>query len=125
MEEELYGISALCRTCGIGENTIKRYEAEGLIRPRVIKGKRFYSAEDIERIMMIRRLTRDLGVNLAGVEVILNMREQMVQMQKEFERIISDIRLELSRELMEFKSRMYRPLIENRARKIIKVEIED
>jgi len=64
--------------------TLRTYEREGLIRPARTEGNtRLYSQEDLERIELILRLTNELKVNLAGVEVILNMREQMEQMRRE------------------------------------------
>jgi len=67
--------------------TLRLYEREGLLKPSRSEGNtRLYTDTDLERLEIILSLTRDLGVNLAGVEIILNMREKMDAMQREFER---------------------------------------
>lgn len=82
-----YTISAIADHYGIHQQTLRMYEREGLLKPSRSDGNvRLYTDEDIERLELILGLTRDLGVNLAGVEVILNMREKMEQMQQEFNR---------------------------------------
>lgn len=78
----LYMISVVADMLDIHPQTLRAYEREGLLRPARTDGNtRLYSEEDLERIELILRLTKDLGVNLAGVEVILNMRERMSEMQ--------------------------------------------
>ena len=82
-----YTISAVADHYGIHQQTLRLYEREGLLKPSRSDGNvRLYTDSDIERLELILGLTRDLGVNLAGVEVILNMREKMEQMQQEFNR---------------------------------------
>ena len=82
-----YTISAVADHYGIHQQTLRLYEREGLLKPSRSEGNvRLYTDEDVERLELILGLTRDLGVNLAGVEVILNMREKMEQMQQEFNR---------------------------------------
>jgi MerR family transcriptional regulator/heat shock protein HspR len=79
-----YQISVVADMFDVHPQTLRTYEREGLIRPARSQGNtRLYSEEDVARIELILRLTKDLGVNLAGVEVILNMRERMEQMQRE------------------------------------------
>ena len=81
-----YTISVVAEQYGVHPQTLRLYEREGLIKPsRSAKGTRYYTEEDIEQLELVLNLTRDLGVNLAGVEIILNMREKMGQMQREFE----------------------------------------
>ena len=78
----LYMISVVADMFDIHPQTLRAYEREGLLRPSRTDGNtRLYSEADIERIELILRLTKDLGINLAGVEVILNMRERMSEMQ--------------------------------------------
>lgn len=78
---------------GIHQQTLRLYEREGLLKPSRSEGNmRLYTEEDLERLELILGLTRDLGVNLAGVEVILNMREKMDQMQREFNRFFEHLR---------------------------------
>ena len=83
-KKALYMISVVSEMFNIHPQTLRAYEREGLIRPSRTEGNtRLYSQDDLERIELILRLTNELGVNLAGVEVILNMREQMEQMRLE------------------------------------------
>lgn len=80
----LYMISVVAEMFDVHPQTLRTYEREGLIRPSRTEGNtRRYSEEDLERIDLILRLTNELGVNLAGVEVILNMRDRMEQMRRE------------------------------------------
>jgi MerR family transcriptional regulator/heat shock protein HspR len=82
-----YTISAVAELFDIHPQTLRLYEREGLLKPsRSIGNTRLYEDNDLERLEIILSLTRDLGVNLAGVEIILNMREKMDAMQNEFER---------------------------------------
>src|SRR5215207_5656817 len=88
-----YTISAVADHYGVHQQTLRMYEREGLLKPSRSDGNvRLYSDEDIERLELILNLTRDLGVNLAGVEIILNMREKMDQMQQEFNRFFGRLR---------------------------------
>ena len=82
-----YTISAVAAQYEIHPQTLRLYEREGLLKPSRSEGNtRLYTDSDLERLELILSLTRDLGVNLAGVEIILNMREKMDAMQREFER---------------------------------------
>src|SRR5947209_17370297 len=82
-----YTISAVAELYDIHPQTLRLYEREGLLKPsRSVGNTRLYEDSDLERLEIILSLTRDLGVNLAGVEIILNMREKMDAMQREFER---------------------------------------
>lgn len=86
-------ISVVAERYGIHPQTLRLYEREGLIKPvRSAGNTRLYDEECIRRLEIILTLTRDLGVNLAGVEVILNMREQMEKMQGEVERLVEFIK---------------------------------
>jgi MerR family transcriptional regulator/heat shock protein HspR len=88
-----YTISAVAELFEIHPQTLRLYEREGLLKPSRSDGNtRLYEDADIERLELILSLTRDLGVNLAGVEIILNMREKMNQMQSEFERFLEYLR---------------------------------
>ena len=85
-----YTISAVATQYDIHPQTLRLYEREGLLKPSRSEGNtRLYTDEDIARLEVILSLTRDLGVNLAGVEIILNMREKMDAMQREFERFFA------------------------------------
>ncbi len=84
-----YTISAVAELFEIHPQTLRLYEREGLLKPSRSEGNtRLYADTDLERLEIILSLTRDLGVNLAGVEIILNMREKMKGMQREFERFL-------------------------------------
>src|ERR1043165_9909919 len=86
-------ISTIAERYSIHPQTLRLYEREGLIKPTRSAGNtRLYDEEAIHRLEIILTLTRDLGVNLAGVEVILNMREQMERMQGEVDRMMEFIR---------------------------------
>ena len=85
-----YTISAVALQYEIHPQTLRLYEREGLLKPSRSEGNtRLYTDADLERLEVILSLTRDLGVNLAGVEIILNMREKMDAMQREFERFFA------------------------------------
>lgn len=97
---KLYMISVVSEMLGVHPQTLRIYEREGFIRPKRSGGNtRLYSEEDVEKLEMVLRLTRELGVNLAGVEVILSMREKMEQMQREMEETIQRLREDLAREI--------------------------
>jgi MerR family transcriptional regulator, heat shock protein HspR len=99
-EHRLFMISVVSEMLGIHPQTLRLYEREGFIKPkRSVGNTRLYSEEDVEKLEMILRLTRELGVNLAGVEVILSMREKMEQMQREMEETVHQLREELAREI--------------------------
>lgn len=88
-----YTISVAAELVSVHQQTIRHYERLGLIEPYRGKGDiRYFSPEDIDKLLQIRRLVEELGVNLAGVEVILNMRDQMAEEQGRFEREIEEVR---------------------------------
>src|SRR6187402_933429 len=85
-----YMISAVAESYGIHPQTLRLYERHGLLKPSRSEGNtRLYTAEDLERLEVILNLTRDLGVNLAGVEIILNMRAKMETMEEEIREFMS------------------------------------
>ena len=99
----LYMISVVAEMFDVHPQTLRAYEREGLLRPSRTDGNtRLYSEDDLERIELILRLTKDLGVNLAGVEVILNMRERMGEMQGRMNEMLQEV---LRRMESEFKER--------------------
>jgi MerR family transcriptional regulator/heat shock protein HspR len=90
-------ISAVAEQYAIHPQTLRLYEREGLLKPSRSDGNtRLYTDEDLERLEVILHLTRDLGVNLAGVEIILNMREKMGEMQCQIQEFISTLNRELA-----------------------------
>jgi MerR family transcriptional regulator, heat shock protein HspR len=91
-----YMISAVAEQYQIHPQTLRLYEREGLLKPSRSEGNtRLYTEEDLERLEVILKLTRDFGVNLAGVEIILNMREKMEAMQKQVEEFIATLNDEI------------------------------
>jgi MerR family transcriptional regulator/heat shock protein HspR len=92
-----YMISSVAEQYEIHPQTLRLYEREGLLKPSRSDGNtRLYTDGDLERLEVILKLTRDLGVNLAGVEIILNMREKMEEMQRQIENFISSLNLEIT-----------------------------
>jgi MerR family transcriptional regulator/heat shock protein HspR len=92
-----YMISAIAEQYQIHPQTLRLYEREGLLKPSRSDGNtRLYSDEDMERLEVILKLTRDLGVNLAGVEIILNMREKMEEMQRQIEQFVASLSTEMT-----------------------------
>ena len=90
-------ISAVAERYGIHPQTLRLYEREGLITPARSEGNtRLYDEVTLDRLETILALTRDLGVNLAGVEVILNMKRQLDQMQVEMDRLLEFVKQEMS-----------------------------
>ena len=90
-------ISVVAEQYEIHPQTLRLYEREGLLKPSRSEGNtRLYTPEDLERLEVILHLTRDLGVNLAGVEIILNMREKMSDMQSQIQEFVATLNRELA-----------------------------
>src|SRR5438270_1792105 len=97
-----YMISAVAEQYEIHPQTLRLYEREGLLTPSRSEGNtRLYTDEDLERLEVILKLTRELGVNLAGVEIILNMRETMSEMQRQIEQFVTSLNTEISQRARE------------------------
>ena len=95
-----YMISSVAETYQIHPQTLRLYERLGLLKPSRSEGNtRLYTQEDLKRLEVILTLTRELGVNLAGVEVILNMREKMEQLQVQVEEMILFVREHVSQDM--------------------------
>ena len=95
-EQPRYVISIAAQILGVHPQTLRLYEREGLIEPQRSGGKiRLYSERDINRVRFIMRLTNDLGVNLAGAEAILNMRERILRMHQEMDQMRRQMEAEL------------------------------
>ena len=85
-DEPCYVISVAARLLGVHQQTLRYYERMGLIEPSRSRGNlRLYSERDVDRIRQIKRLLDDLGVNLAGVEVILNMSERIIDLEQQMD----------------------------------------
>ena len=95
-----YMISAVSDLYKLHPQTLRLYERVGLLKPSRSEGNtRLYTAADLERLEVILTLTREMGVNLAGIEIILNMREKMAEMQRQMEAFTEFVQQELSRGL--------------------------
>jgi len=89
----LYMIGVVAEMLKVHPQTLRFYEKKGLVRPGRTEGQtRMYSDEDLEDVARLLRLTRDLGVNLAGVEIVLKMRRRMIEMQKQIEDLLAYVR---------------------------------
>jgi len=107
-----YMISAVASKYGIHPQTLRLYEREGLLKPSRTEGNtRLYSEEDLKDLETILALTRDLGVNLAGVEIILNMRRKMDRMQREVNEFVAYVKTELARGLGDWEQRLNTALV--------------
>jgi MerR family transcriptional regulator/heat shock protein HspR len=97
-EQPLYVISVAAKMVGLHPQTLRHYEEVGLVTPQRSKGNiRLYAPTDIDRLRQISRLTDDLGVNLAGVQIILDMRERLERLQFELDTRQAELEAELSR----------------------------
>ena len=109
-----YMISAVAQKYSIHPQTLRLYEREGLLKPSRTEGNtRLYSDEDLEQLETILTLTRDLGVNLAGVEIILNMRRKMERMQGEVNEFMEYVKRELARGLEDWEARLGTALVKS------------
>ena len=109
-----YMISAVAQRYNIHPQTLRLYEREGLLQPSRTDGNtRLYSEEDLGQLETILSLTRDLGVNLAGVEIILNMRRKMDRMQEEVNEFMEYVRQELARGLGDWEQRLSTALVKS------------
>ena len=93
-----YMISAVAEIYKLHPQTLRLYERVGLLKPSRSQGNtRLYTDGDLERLDVILTLARDMGVNLAGIEIILNMREKMIEMERQMEEFAHVVQQELSR----------------------------
>ena len=108
-----YMISVVAKAYKIHPQTLRLYEREGLLKPSRTDGNtRLYSEEDLRQLEVILNLTRDLGVNLAGVEIVLNMRRKIEQMQKEVSEFVAGVQDELRRANQEgWQERLQKALV--------------
>jgi len=95
-ERPIYMISVAAELVGMHPQTLRMYEAKGLLRPgRTAGGTRLYSEADIERLRIVQRLTNELGLNLAGVELVLRMEDELRKAQTQIERLEQQMRTEV------------------------------
>ena len=109
-----YMISAVAQKYNIHPQTLRLYEREGLLKPSRTEGNtRLYSDEDLEQLETILSLTRDLGVNLAGVEIILNLRRRIEQMQLEVNEFMQYVKREMVKGLGDWEQRLSTALVKS------------
>ncbi len=109
-----YMISAVSQKYDIHPQTLRLYEREGLLKPSRTEGNtRLYSEEDLEQLETILTLTRDLGVNLAGVEIILNLRRKIEQMQGEVNQFMDYVKREMARGIDDWEQRLGTALVKS------------
>ena len=121
--QRYYMISAVARRYDIHPQTLRLYEREGLLKPSRTEGNtRQYSDADLEQLETILTLTRELGVNLAGVEIILNMRSKMDRMQAEVNEFMAYVKQELARGLGDWERRLGTALVRSSPTDLVRVE---
>ena len=106
----VYMIGVAAQLCGVHPQTLRQYERLGLVVPSRVGAKnRLYSEEDIERVRRIQRLTQGMGVNLAGVEIIIKLLDEMEEQRRDFERQITDYVRETERFVQEMVGKTNMP----------------
>jgi len=116
-----YMISAVSQKYNVHPQTLRLYEREGLLSPSRTDGNtRLYSDDDLERLETILALTRDLGVNLAGVEIILHMRRKIEGMQSEVNEFMDYVKRELARGLDDWEQRLGTALVKSSPTNLVK-----
>jgi MerR family transcriptional regulator, heat shock protein HspR len=105
--QPVYMISIVAKMLNVHPQTLRLYEREGLISPSRSKRSRLYSEEDVERLSMILRLTRELGVNRSGVEIILRLRDRLEAFQQEMEEMMNVLDDDIKRDFVERFKRIF------------------
>lgn len=105
-DDRFYMISMVCKLLNVHPQTLRLYEREGFIKPKRIKKQRIYTDDDLDRLNFVIKLTKDLGVNRAGVDIILRMRERMQIMeealQEMFRYVDEEIREQIEKKIRKF-----------------------
>lgn len=122
-QNKFYHISSVARMYDIHPQTLRLYEREGLLRPSRSEGNtRLYSDDDIRQLELILNLSRDLGVNLAGIEVIMNMRDKIERIESEVNEFLEYIRKEFFEGKEEEFEKTRRALVRLSPRKLVRIE---
>jgi MerR family transcriptional regulator/heat shock protein HspR len=100
-DEPVYLISIVSKLLDVHPQTLRLYEREGFVRPKRANKQRIYSESDIERLNLVLQLTRELGVNRAGVDIILRMRHRMEVLQREMEEMMGMLEDEIRKDFRE------------------------
>jgi MerR family transcriptional regulator/heat shock protein HspR len=119
-----YMISAVAELYAVHPQTLRLYERLGLLKPSRTQGNtRVYTDQDLERLETILTLSRDLGVNLAGIEVVLNMRDKMVEMERQVQSFVDFVREEMARGLAAPQdTRLRNAIVRFRPTKVVRIE---
>ncbi|HEY4816894.1 MAG TPA: helix-turn-helix transcriptional regulator [Candidatus Acidoferrum sp.] len=121
-----YMISAVAELYKLHPQTLRLYERVGLLKPSRSQGNtRLYTDGDLERLDVILTLARDMGVNLAGIEIILNMREKMIEMEHQMEEFAHVVQQELSRVASRMDDRPPRHAIVRANPRVIRVPVRE
>jgi MerR family transcriptional regulator, heat shock protein HspR len=103
-ERPIYMISVAAELVGMHPQTLRMYETKGLIRPhRTPGGTRLYSEADVERLRIVQRLTTELGLNLAGVELVLRLEDELRKAHAQIERLQRELRSEVQKVHKEYR----------------------
>lgn len=109
--QPVYMIGVAAQLCGVHPQTLRQYERIGLVIPSRVGAKnRLYSEADIQRVRRVQRLTQQMGVNLAGVELILRLLDDMDQMRVDFEQSMNEFREEAERRLQQILANPNMPI---------------
>lgn len=123
---KLFMIRIAAELLQIHPQTLRQFEREGLITPTRSSGNtRLYSEDDLERMRMILRLRRELGVNLAGIEIILDMREKMEKIQREMEQTVSGLKKSFEEELARREQLFRQPVMKSPRKDIIRIKVKE
>jgi len=121
-----YMISSVAEMYGIHPQTLRMYEREGLLKPSRTEGNtRLYTDEDLERLEFILNLARDLGVNIAGIGIILQMRERMEEMNRQMQSFVDYVRSEMLARVQQAAQQATPGLVPLRRPAIIPVEARE
>ena len=106
-DSPLYMIGVVSKMLGVHPQTLRLYEREGFVRPRRVGGQRLYSDADIKRLAFVINLTRDMGVNRAGVDIILRMTRRLDDLHQEVEQMLGHLEEEMREEYIEKIRRVF------------------
>lgn len=121
-----YMISAVAELYKLHPQTLRLYERVGLLKPSRSQGNtRLYTDSDLERLDVILTLARDMGVNLAGIEIILNMREKMIAMEKQMGEFAQVVQQELSRVASQMDERPQRHAIVRTSPRVVRIPVRE
>lgn len=106
-KQPVFMISVVSRMLGVHPQTLRLYEREGLVTPQRTKRTRLYSQEDVEKLAMILRLTRELGVNRAGVDIILRLRHRLELLQHEMDEMMQFLEDDLRNDFIKRMKKLF------------------